>query len=117
VANVYGVRVPGAAGRAGMAALVFADPVAFDGAAFFAYTAERLPHYAVPLFVRLAAEADMTTTFKLRKLDLQRAGYDPTATADPLIVRDEIAAAYVPLSRKSLDAARIPPFVPDAAGD
>jgi len=98
-----------------MAALVFADREAFDGAEFFSYTAERLPHYAVPFFVRLAGEADMTTTFKLRKVDLQRDGYDPERIDDPLFVRDEASATYVPLDPENLARAGFPPFVADPA--
>jgi fatty-acyl-CoA synthase len=107
IANVYGVLVPGAEGRAGMAALVLRDGAAFDGRAFFAWTAERLPDYAAPLFVRLAREADMTSTFKLRKIDLQREGWDRARVADPLFVRDEAARAYVPLDDAAL--ARLTP--------
>jgi fatty-acyl-CoA synthase len=116
IANVYGVRVPGTEGRAGMAALVFRRPDDFDGASFHAYTEERLPHYAVPMFVRLASEADMTATFKLRKVDLQREGYDPGATDDPLFVRDEVSRAYVPLTEESLARAGWAPFAADPSG-
>jgi fatty-acyl-CoA synthase len=98
IANVYGVVVPGAEGRAGMAALVLHPGVAFDPRAFFAFTAERLPSYAVPLFLRLPPEADVTSTFKLRKVELQDEGYDPSRVRDPLFVRDETAGAYVPLT-------------------
>lgn len=94
IANVYGVPVAGAEGRAGMAALVLRDPAAFDGHAFYAFTAERLPPYAVPLYVRLVAEADLTSTFKLRKVELQREGYDVARIHDPLYVRDESARCY-----------------------
>ena len=97
MANVYGVKVPNTEGRAGMAALLLRDPAAFDGRAFYAFTAERLPHYAVPVFVRLVKEADMTSTFKLRKVDLQREGYDLSAVRDPIFVRDESVGAYVRL--------------------
>jgi len=114
VANVYGVRVPGTEGRAGMAALVFAAAVEFDAAAFFEFCAERLPHYAVPLFVRIPAMADLTATFKLRKFDLQREGYDPALVGDPLYVRDEQARAYVPLTAESLAKVGLPAFI--AAG-
>jgi fatty-acyl-CoA synthase len=96
IANVYGVKIAGADGRAGMAALVLRDRAAFDEKAFFEFTEERLPGYAAPVFVRLAGEADMTTTFKLRKVDLQREGYDSAKVADPLYVRDGAAGAYVP---------------------
>jgi len=40
----------------------------------------------------------MTTTFKLRKVDLQRQGYDPAQFGDPLFVRDDDAGRYVPLT-------------------
>jgi fatty-acyl-CoA synthase len=112
VANVYGVRVPGHEGRAGMAALTFADGAAFDGRALLARVRERLPAYAQPLFVRVAPEADMTSTFKLRKLDLQREGYAPTLARDPLFVRDDEAGAYVPLDTEALSRLGLPPFLP-----
>ncbi|RIL07537.1 MAG: long-chain-acyl-CoA synthetase [Proteobacteria bacterium] len=115
IANVYGVAVPGAEGRAGMAALVLRDRAAFDGRAFWAWVAERLPGYAAPLFVRLSPEPDVTSTFKLRKLDLQRDGYDPSRTTDPLWVRDDAARAYVPLDAGALARLGIPPFAADAA--
>jgi fatty-acyl-CoA synthase len=99
VANVYGVKVPDAEGRAGMAALVVRDGAAFDGRALYEFTAARLPDYAAPVFVRLVETADMTLTFKLRKVDLQREGYDLDRVRDPLFVRDEAAGAYVPLTR------------------
>jgi fatty-acyl-CoA synthase len=96
-ANVYGVVVPGAEGRAGMAALVLAAPDAFDGRAFYEFTTERLPPYAAPVYVRLVRQADVTTTFKLRKVDLQREGYDPARVEDPLYLRDDAARTYVRL--------------------
>jgi fatty-acyl-CoA synthase len=96
--TVYGVQVPGAEGRAGMAAVVMEHGHAFDPVAFHRRALERLPRYAAPLFVRVAPEADMTTTFKLRKVDLQRQGYDPAAVSDPLFVRDDHAGRYVPLT-------------------
>jgi fatty-acyl-CoA synthase len=97
IANVYGVKVPDAEGRAGMAALVLRDPDAFDGRAFFEHAAARLPEYAAPVFVRLVEQPDVTSTFKLRKIDLQREGYDPDRVRG-VFVRDESARAYVPLS-------------------
>jgi fatty-acyl-CoA synthase len=80
-----------------MAALVLRDPDAFDGRAFFEHAAARLPEYAAPVFVRLVEQPDVTSTFKLRKIDLQREGYDPDRVRG-VFVRDESARAYVPLS-------------------
>ena len=102
VANVYGVQVSHAEGRAGMAALVLDDPDAFDGRAFYEYVDERLPGYAAPVVVRVVGEADMTSTFKLRKVDLQRDGYDRSRIDDPLYVRDDAGGAYVPLTAENL---------------
>jgi fatty-acyl-CoA synthase len=113
VVNVFGVRVPGAEGRAGMVALTYADATRFDPVAFHAYAAARLADYAVPLFVRITAEADLTTTFKLRKIDLQRAGYDPACVADPLFVRDARAGRYLPVNAATLAALGIAPFAGD----
>lgn len=101
VANVYGVAIPGHDGRAGMAALALrpgVDPKNFDGQAFYAHCAAKLPHYAVPVFVRLQNEASLTGTFKLRKVELQREGFDLTRVSDPLFVRDDFAKAFVPLT-------------------
>jgi fatty-acyl-CoA synthase len=110
IANVYGVRVPGTEGRAGMAALVLRAGTEFDGRASFAWLAERLPAYAAPLFLRLSRAADLTATFKLRKIELQREGYDPTRSADPLYVRDPSARAYVPMTGATLARLGITPF-------
>jgi fatty-acyl-CoA synthase len=91
---------------------VFADPSAFDGAAFFAFTEEHLPRYAAPVFVRLQPEPDITTTFKLRKVDLQRQGYGADVE-DSLYVRDETLRAYVPVDAEALERAGLPPFESD----
>jgi fatty-acyl-CoA synthase len=111
IANVYGVRVPGTEGRAGMAALVLRAGAEFDGSACFAWLTDRLPSYAAPVFLRLSRAADLTATFKLRKIDLQRDGYDPARVAEPLYVRDAGARAYVPLTSDALARLGINPFV------
>lgn len=95
--TVYGVKVEGAEGRAGMAALVLQPEVEFDPEAFYAFSLERLPRYAAPLFVRIAPTTDMTGNYKLRKVDLQRQGYDSTLVSDPLYKRDDQLKTYVPL--------------------
>ncbi len=109
--NAYGVRIPGSEGRAGMVALTFDEGVAFDPQGFYRYAAEHLARYAVPLFVRLSAAADMTTTFKLRKIELQRQGYDPvSAGSDSLYVADAEIGRYVHLTDETLARLGIPPF-------
>jgi fatty-acyl-CoA synthase len=99
--NVYGVEIPAAEGRAGMAAIVLAPGARFDAAAFYRQ-AEQLPAYARPLFVRIVAAMDVTGTLKQRKSDLQRQGYDIGPDADPVYFRDDAAQQYVPLTAELL---------------
>ena len=111
VVNVYGVKVPATEGRAGMVALTYADPSVFDPEAFYQFAVVRLAHYAVPVFVRLSREAEMTTTFKLRKIGLQREGYAPDRVhGDALFVADAAAGRYVPLTPEALERLGIAPF-------
>ncbi len=98
-ANVYGVSVEGADGRAGMASLVVGDD--FDIAVLYQQVVDQLASYSQPLFVRLGKEIEITGTFKHRKVDAVKEGFDPEQIADPLYFLDAKAGAYVPL-----DAAR-----------
>jgi fatty-acyl-CoA synthase len=98
LANVYGVRVEGHDGRAGMAALLLAPGEVFDGSRFYAHVDSVLPRYAAPLFVRLLSDVEMTGTLKLRKVNLQEEGFDPGRVPDPLFFRDDAARAYVALT-------------------
>lgn len=106
MANVYGASVEGAEGRAGMVALLLHEGARFDGERFYTFVSERLPRYACPAFVRIQLEADLTGTFKLRKVDLQKQGFDPDAVGEPLFARDDTTRSYVPLSREVYGAIR-----------
>jgi fatty-acyl-CoA synthase len=92
---VYGVAVPGADGRAGMAALV--TDATFDLAGCVAHLAAQLPDYARPIFLRICDGIAATGTFKPQKQALARDGFDPGATNDALYVFDRSAGAFVPL--------------------
>jgi fatty-acyl-CoA synthase len=95
-ADVYGVAVPGAEGRAGMAALVVAPQ--FDIQAFAERVRADLPPYAQPLFVRILPAIATTGTFKVRKLDLVADGYDPGKIKGPLFFLDA-KKGYVKLTK------------------
>ncbi|HUC48887.1 MAG TPA: long-chain-acyl-CoA synthetase [Xanthobacteraceae bacterium] len=94
-ATVYGVAVPGTEGAAGMAALVAGGDL--DLAALRKHFSERLPPYARPLFLRIRDGIDVTSTFKHKKSDLVREGFDPSATSDALYLDDPRQQAYVRL--------------------
>ena len=93
----YGVALPGAEGRAGMAAVVLDPGAALDGASLYARAERELPAYARPAFVRVWQTPDLTGTFKLRKVELQKQGFDPSSTPDPIFYRDDERRAYQPL--------------------
>ncbi|SFU14050.1 long-chain-acyl-CoA synthetase [Pseudomonas marincola] len=112
--NIYGVLVPGHEGRAGMAAILMQPGHTFDPQAFYQFASERVPHYAVPVFVRVSPMADMTTTFKLRKVDLQRQGYNPLLISEPLYVRDDSSSGYQLYSDAVLARNGLPPFIGDS---
>ncbi len=113
--NIYGVRVPGTEGRAGMAAVTMTPGVPFDPHAFYAFAQKRLATYAIPVFIRLSNAADMTTTFKLKKVALQRQGYNPQRCQEPVFIADHAAQTYVELSDKNLARLGFPPFDPEEA--
>ncbi len=96
-ANVYGVEVPGAEGRCGMAALGVADPGGFDLAGLAAHVTRELPVYARPYFLRLQQSIEATGTFKHIKVKLQKEGFDPSKVSEPLYLLDPEKPAYLPL--------------------
>jgi fatty-acyl-CoA synthase len=103
-AAVYGVRIPGADSKAGMAAVVVEEG-AFDHATLHAHLAAKLPVYARPMFVRLCPALASTGTFRLRKADLVRDGYEQSP--DPVLFDDRTNAQFVPYDARWLaDAAR-----------
>jgi fatty-acyl-CoA synthase len=93
--TVYGVAVAGTEGAAGMAVLVGnGEP---NLAELREHLARRLPPYARPLFLRIRDSVDVTGTFKHKKSDLVREGFDPRATQDTIYFDDSQRQAYVPL--------------------
>ncbi|MGB3486144.1 MAG: long-chain-acyl-CoA synthetase FadD6 [Mycobacterium sp.] len=93
--TVYGVEVPDTGGRAGMAAVKLRDGAEFDGAALASAVYDKLPGYAVPLFVRVVPTLEHTSTFKSRKVDLRKEAYGPDIE-DPLYVLSGRDEGYVP---------------------
>jgi fatty-acyl-CoA synthase len=94
-ATTYGIEVPGADGRAGMAAIV-AD-ASFDLDAFADHLSQRLPVYARPVTIRVCASLDSTETFKQKKQALMREGFDPHRVTDPLFYREPKSGTYRPV--------------------
>ncbi|CAK1603335.1 unnamed protein product [Parnassius mnemosyne] len=102
-AVVYGVLVPNTEGRAGMCGIVDAagtldlDKLARD-------LARDLPPYARPVFIRVMTSVDMTGTFKMKKIDLQKEGFDPSLVKnDRLYYLDLKQGRYLPLGAEEYE--------------
>uniref|UniRef100_A0A8C7ZJV6 Arachidonate--CoA ligase n=1 Tax=Oryzias sinensis TaxID=183150 RepID=A0A8C7ZJV6_9TELE len=96
---VYGVEIPGAEGKAGMAAI--ADPSHSSDLEKFVRDMEKvLPPYARPVFLRFLPEVNKTGTFKFQKTELRREGFDPTAVTDKLCFLDSSRGRYVQLDEE-----------------
>jgi fatty-acyl-CoA synthase len=98
-ATTYGVKIPGADGRAGMVAVVAGDE--FDLRELQSHLARRLPAYARPVLVRLSVALELTETFKQKKQQLVREGFDPQLVKDALFFWDSESGAYRPVDAGS----------------
>ena len=104
---VYGVEVPGSEGRAGMAAITStldsADSPDLNTEYITNSLADNLfralPSYAVPRFLRLVPSVELTGTFKLKKVQLRKEGFD-LSLPDPIFILDLSRKAYQPLTEE-----------------
>ena len=106
ICNVYGVEVPGADGRAGMAAICLSGDAELDIEGFAQYVERELPVYARPVFLRIQKDFDLTGTFKLVKGDLKRESYNIEEITDPVYVMKPRTSTYVPLDTDYLATIR-----------
>jgi len=101
--NVYGVEVPKADGRAGMAAILLLDNAqALDVDSLSRHIHQELPSYARPVFLRIQAEMDTTGTFKMVKGELRKEAYDLDLVDDPVYVLKPGSSHYALLDRAFL---------------
>lgn len=82
-ANVYGVQLPHHDGRAGCAAVVLRRDVTKALLHELAvHVGDRLPRYAIPLFLRVVREMQATGNNKQQKHLLRAEGVDPTTARE-----------------------------------
>ncbi len=87
--NVYGVEIPGADGKAGMAAIVLKEGTTLENLdikAMSQHIQTNLPSYARPIFIRVLKDLPTTTTHKLQKNELRDSAYHLDKVQDPLLV-------------------------------
>jgi len=94
--NVYGVSIPNADGKAGMAALKLVKDLEFNPDQFSSFVIKNLPIYAVPVFLRIKDELEFTGTHKLRKVNLRKEGYNVEVVKDPMFFWDNPSKKYKP---------------------
>jgi citronellyl-CoA synthetase len=95
--NIYGVEIPGADGRAGMAAIVFNNARSsreVDLQSLSAHILENLPSYARPLFLRILDELPTTTTMKLQKNELRDQAFHLDQVEHELLVLEPGTDCY-----------------------
>jgi citronellyl-CoA synthetase len=98
---VYGVRIPGSDGRAGMVALIANTKLEdFDFAGLAEHFRQGLPSYAIPKFVRFRTQFEYTPTHKIKKVDARNDGFDPNKVADPIFVLLPNDSAYTLLTKQ-----------------
>jgi citronellyl-CoA synthetase len=101
ISNVYGVEVPAAEGKAGMAALTLNAGATFDVKAFSAFVEKELPAHARPVFIRLQQQVETTVTFKLVKGTLRKEAYHLAQVNDPLYMLKPRTSVYQLLDQQS----------------
>ena len=109
-AVVYGVSVPQSDGKAGMVAITLAEAEKFSTHALYSLLREKLPSYAIPLFIRIQAHQEATATFKIKKSDLKSAGYRCIGSDETVYVlsdRDNGYELMTPALLKQIEAGQV----------
>ncbi|XP_063782377.1 long-chain fatty acid transport protein 2-like isoform X2 [Pseudophryne corroboree] len=96
-ANVYGVPVPYHEGRIGMVSIKLKEGQSFNGEKLYKQVSEYLPTYARPRFVRIQDTMEVTGTYKQRKVELVKEGFNPLTIKDPLYFLDDSIERYKPM--------------------
>jgi len=98
--NVYGIQLPKQDGRVGMAAIVPRPGTEIDMAALARHAARELPSYAVPSFIRIMPQMDVTDTWKHRKVELRKQGINIHIISDPIFIFNQKALEYQRLAEE-----------------
>ncbi|AZF06483.1 long-chain-acyl-CoA synthetase [Pseudomonas sp. R5-89-07] len=100
----YGVEIVNTNGRAGMVAITPRESLAaLDMRELLQFAHGQLPHYAVPLFLRIKVKMETTGTFKYQKVKLKEEAFDPDkAGNDPLFAWLPGSDSYVPVTAQLL---------------
>ena len=88
-----------------MASITLNDDVAaLDLEGFSSFVRDVLPSYAVPVFLRVDEDIDVTGTFKMLKGDLRKQGYDIEQIGGPVYVMKNGENVYTTLESDYVEA-------------
>ena len=96
----YGVLIPKTEGRAGMISFIRKGDEEFDFGKFFEFINNKIPAYAIPIFLRIKKEFITTATDKIQKIQLKQEGYSLNEIEDPIYVLLPGSSKYIPLTEE-----------------
>jgi len=100
MSTVYGVKIPGTDGRAGMASIIAGTKIReFDFKGLTTYLNKNLAPYAVPIFLRFSEALSLTSTFKLKKSKLKGEGFNIEKSYDLFYILLPGESEYIPLTK------------------
>ena len=91
---VYGIKLPGRDGRAGMASIELQPGQAFDGPNLFEIVKENLSKAARPRIIRIVEQLSTTATMRIVKFGLEQEGLNPNGVWEHLYIYDKNACTY-----------------------
>jgi citronellyl-CoA synthetase len=99
--SVFGVKLPGTEGRAGMACVkATVSPENLKLSELLNLMEKNFPPYAIPKFIRVLSKLKTTSTFKIKKSDMKNVGFDISKTKDPIYVLLPESSEYVLLTEE-----------------
>jgi acyl-CoA synthetase (AMP-forming)/AMP-acid ligase II len=96
----YGVLIPGAEGRAGMISFIIKGDDEFNLDRFSEFVNDKIPTYAIPIFLRIKKEFATTATDKIQKVKLKQDGYNVNEIEDPIYILLPKSSKYEPLTKE-----------------
>lgn len=102
-AIVYGVELPNTDGRAGMATITLKADVAIDYESLCRFLFDKMPAYAIPVFLRIKPQIDTTGTFKYQKVELKKQAYHLSQVEDEMLYLNLAERAYQVLNQSNYE--------------
>ena len=101
ISCVYGVKIPGTDGRAGMISIIpSTTEEEFDFKALSNHLTKNMASYAIPIFLRFKSDFEQTSTLKLKKSKLKKEGFLFDSVRDHIYVMLPNKSEYTLLTRE-----------------